>query len=567
MDTYIPQGMVPNPAPAKVFAPLKKKDYVFFALHLLAAYLLIALGLFGEFHLGFSIAYGVYFAVATAYMLHKGGRPSIFAAICGGLSLAGAVTFALFDDYFVNFIMLILMAGLYTVYGLGLTGTFSHNTGSFRMLVDMACDVVIYPFTKMEYIIGGIKAGSIKSKRSVSSVVGVLVALPVMAVVIALLMHSDAAFENLVKTIGRNIVTYLLYMVMALVITPYLFSNSFYKKNGLAQSTPSLDIKKKPLPASACVSFLGAIALVYVVYLFSQLAYFFSAFKGILPADYHYSASAFARRGFFEMFLICAINILIVSVVAALSKRTVATKIVSCFISLFSVLMIVTAMQKMKLNISIYGMSKNRIMVSVFMLMMLIVIAFFILHIFAPKVSYMQPIIIICSAMFIALSFSDIDSMIAKYNIDAYNSGRIASLDLESIGNLSDSSLEYVDQLIDSDDAEISRDAMSLVANKLAFNYDEYMDQEKTGLLDNLRHYNLTQHKAELVFDDSKYSQQIYATAKLYNSGDYYYNDNNHCFERYLDDGGYVELKYNIDTHCFDKQVQYDTEGKIVKSK
>jgi hypothetical protein len=98
----------------------------------------------------------------------------------------------------------------------------------------------------------------------------------------------------------------------------------------------------------------------------------------------------------------------------------------------------------MKLNISIYGLTTNRIMVGVFFIMMLVVIAFFILHIFAPKVSYMQPIIVICSLMFIVMAFADVDGYAFRYNINAFESGKLEMLDIPDQWDITDSQMKYL---------------------------------------------------------------------------------------------------------------------------
>ncbi|MBR4241178.1 MAG: DUF4173 domain-containing protein, partial [Eubacterium sp.] len=180
------------------------------------------------------------------------------------------------------------------------------------------------------------------------------------------------------------------------------------------------------------------------------------------------------------------INIAVVSAVSILCERKnkkhpAVIKALSTFISLFSVLLIIIAMQKMRLNISIYGLSVNRILVSAFMLMMLFVIAFFIIHIFAPKVKYMQSIIIICAVIFIALTFSDIDRISAEYNINAYNSGKIENLDVEAISDMSDSAVPYLIELTKSKDEKISKKAKEEVAKNIFYYSDLSLgDDNKT---------------------------------------------------------------------------------------
>lgn len=464
----------------KIYKPMDKKDVVFMIVFLIISFLLVDFAFCNGFHLGFTIFYFILFIASTIYISQQNKQVPVFSAVCGALSLLGSITFALYSDYFINSIMFVLIGGLYTLYCIGISCGFNHKQGSFKILIDLILSAFAYPFKNIPEFFGSAKSSAKKNKRSLNGMVGAAVAIPVLVVIIPLLIKSDAAFEGLVSTIAKNIGIYLLEFLFAVVIAPYIFSFVFGKRKNINKKKKEYsDAKSKKLPVSACSSFLSVISLTYLVYLFSQLAYFFSAFKGFLPDGYEYSASVFARRGFFEMFIISIINIAIISGVSMFAKKkSLPVKFLSLFISLFSVLLIVTAMQKMRLNISIYGLSKNRLLVCVFMIMLLVIIAFFIIHIFAPKISYMQPIIIICSAMFIVLSFADVDAQIAKYNINAYESGRIDELDIDSIVNLSDSAVEYLLQLSQSEDTAVSIKADRAVINKIRYVYYDSLKLE-----------------------------------------------------------------------------------------
>ena len=468
---------VPTP---KVYDPMTKKDAVFALLSLLTAFIMVDFAFFKSFNLGFTIAYALLFAVTTAYLWKRTVKKTVFPLICGALSLAGAVTFTLFDNTIVNAIMVFLVFGLYVIYALGVSGTFTKSQGNFKLLIDMAMSL-FGSITGLSEVIGSAKAGSKKNKNIIQALIGFAIAVPFLCVIIPLLSSSDAAFEGLVTKLIENIGVYLTEMVIAIIIVPFLFSFLFARTKQPEKSGGKKNAHRV-LSNPLSVTFLAMISVTYVVYLFSQLAYFFSAFKGILPEDYHYTASAFARRGFYEMFAICAINVAIISLVSILTKRakgklSPAIKILSLFISLFSVLLVVVAMQKMRLNISIYGLSNNRVLVCTLMVMLLIIIAFFILHIFAPKVSYMQPIIVICSAMFMALSFANIDALCADYNIKAYQSGRIETLDTVNIRKSSDSAIPYLIELAKSDDEVISNSAKTQLA--IYINNNGYLELER----------------------------------------------------------------------------------------
>jgi len=484
---YSPQNSVPvnqTVINQKKIEPMRKRDNIFNIIFFACAFILINFTSLHVFTLGFTISYFIIFIVSTAYLFRKDVKVSAFTYICGLLSLAGSVTFSLYSDTLVNLIMLFLICALYCAYCCGLSGTFRHRQGSFKIIFDMLLSTFVTPFSNMadtaKAFTGSVKA----NKKFINALIGVAVSIPVLLVIVPLLTSSDAAFEGLVSTVIKNIGKYLFELLLAAVITPYIVSFMYSKRAKLNfNSASGAKSDSRMIPYSVSVSFLCVISVTYVVYLFSQLAYFFSSFSGILPSDYKYSASAFARRGFFEMFAICVINIAILSVIGFLTKRNqngkvcAGIKALSTFILLFSVLLIITAMSKMKLNIDIYGLSKNRLLVCVFMIMLLIIIAFNIVHIYVPRLSYMQPIIVICSAIFIAVSFADIDAVVAKYNVEAYQSGKIETIDIDYLAGLSDSAVPYMIKL--ADDKDLESYVYSALNDKI--DYANYLTEDEDG--------------------------------------------------------------------------------------
>ncbi|MBR0412716.1 MAG: DUF4173 domain-containing protein [Eubacterium sp.] len=558
---YVPQK--------KVYKPFEKKDNLFFFLTLLASFLMLDFGLFKGVKLGFTIAYLVLFAITTAYLWKRSAKKSLFSLSCGALSVAGSVTFTLYDNLLINSIMFFLVFGLYGFYVLGISGSFTRRQGNFKVLFNLAYSVFIQPFEGLPNVFGSALASSKKNKRFIYSVIGVAVAMPVLGIVIPLLVKSDAAFEALVGKIIKNLGIYVAEIVLAVIATPFLFSY-FYNKRGEAQKKNQKSGDAARFVASPIsVAFLSTVSVTYIVYLFSQLAYFFDAFKGILPADYEYTASAFARRGFYEMFAVCVINVIIISLVNAFTKKesgkmSPAIKVLSCFISLFSVLLIVISMQKMKLNISIYGLSANRVLVSTLMVMILIMIAFFILHIFAPKISYFQPIILVCSAMFIALSFANIDARCAEYNIKASSEGRIEMLDTANIRRSSGAAIPYLISVAKSGDKVAANSAKTQIVIYIKDNehleLDKNNDKVKFTGSSDFRSYNISRANAyrgvcdyynSLGDKDKKVMKDFIS---LYEHCSF--NDEENCFEDYTSSDYRTTYRYNPKTGLYDKVVK-----------
>ena len=369
---------------------LAKRDLIFALIFFAVSFIIVDFVFFHGFNLGFTIAFFVLFTATTVYLFDVNTKVSAFSYICGAMSLAGAVTFSIYNDFLVNSIMLFLVCSLFGIYICSISACIAHNQGSFRMLGDVLKETFVSPFSNGADITGAYGRVMSKNKVSRNVIIGIALSLPVLFVIIPLLAGSDAAFENLVKIVLKNIGKYLLEAILALIVTPLIILYAVSKKCGKHKKKNEKSKSRGVIQSPVTVSFLSVISATYVIYLFSQLAYFFSAFSGILPEGYSYSASVYARRGFFEMFAICVINMVIIALANILTKRVkgkipIAVKAISAFILLFTVLILVTAMAKMKLNIEIFGLSKNRLLVSVFMIMIFVIIVFYIIHIFLPN--------------------------------------------------------------------------------------------------------------------------------------------------------------------------------------
>ncbi len=569
---------------------LSKKDTVFVPVFFAAVFVFIDFAVMHGFNLGFTLSYFILFAVFTAYLFKPQIRITPFVFLCGALSLAGAVTFSLYKDSFISFVMFFLVFALFGIYLLGLSGGVKRNGGSYKMLYEALGSVFFIPFSCAPQIAEEFRKTIAKNKISKNAIIGIALSLPVLLVIIPLLVSSDEAFEGLVKIVLNNVGIYLLEIALSLAVLPFILFYAVSRKNddrvvGRSYSKMGTGVFQ---PAIA-VSFLSVISFTYTVYLFSQLAYFFSAFSGILPEGYEYTASAFARRGFFEMFAICVINMLIIALSNILSKRNAKGKIhtgikaFSVFILCFTVLILVTAMSKMKLNIEIFGLSKNRLLVSVFMLMIFVVIVFYIIHIFFPRVNYIQPIIVICSTIFIALSFSNVNDLVIRYNIDMYNKGNLERIDLEYISELSEMPCMYFAQLMQSDNKETANNAAALIAREIEENYPQIKQETDIGNYKSeidyetsadFRSFNYFRDKAAGQSLAEYYNSLSEAERKkLFNRLDFYNGSYNYDAERDMyisyNDVYCFEYKYNKENDLYEyaRQYEYNTDenGKVQK--
>lgn len=553
---------------AEIKAPFKftKKDTVFTILFFALSVMMVDFIMLHGLNLGFTISFVLLFLVSTVYLFKKENKPSVFSLSCGVLSLAGSVTFTIYHDYFVNTCMLLLVMGLFTIYVCGLSNTFTYKEGSAKILINMLDGVFVKPFGNMGDISRAATSSCSKNKNIKGVALGLVISIPVLVVVIPLLASSDAAFSGLVSMTLKNIGIYAAELAVGIIVAIYMISYFVAKKKRIDVYEVRQSGRKGMIAPSVTTTFLSVISVTYVVYLFSQLAYFFSAFSGFLPEGYKFSASEYARRGFFEMFAICVINFVLITLAGMLSKRNEKGKIsgwvkgLSVFIILFSALLLVTAMAKMKLNIEIFGLSKNRVIVSIFMIMMIVSIIFYVIHIFAPKFGYMQGVVVICSVIFIALAFCNIDGGIAKYNTEKYLAGELETIDVDYLYSLGDSAYPYILKLADSDDHKVAKEVKHTVGRLL---YDDYADYSNIEFVDNytseiimsssgdFREFNAAEQKSvKAVVDyfnslDGEGRKNLVHQYTIDEDEDYWYDSAYDSYFKYDDNGNCNKYSYN----------------------
>ena len=112
-------------------------------------------------------------------------------------------------------------------------------------------------------------------------------------------------------------------------------------------------------------------------------------------------------------------------------------------------------------------MTKLRVQTSVFMIFLAVVFAAVILRIFSKKVPYMK-ITVGAAAVLIALTaYVGTDRMIANYNVDAFLSGKLSSVDTEMIDRLdSSSTVPALVKLAECDNADAAERAKEILNNK-----------------------------------------------------------------------------------------------------
>ena len=401
---------------------------------------------------------------------------TVYPILLGLLSLGASGVFAVYNDEVINFVLLLFIGYSNATYFMLLSKQERFKPGEISALIDVVRFVLIIPFQfiaepfRSAFTANPLEKKKGKGKNTVQVLIGLAIALPLAAVLIALLSKADVAFKGLIGKIFSNIAITLAKIVLGILLFPLLLSPAFalrYKMPNREYKAPKkADLQR--FPSAISITILAVISLVYLVYLFAQLAYFFDAFKGILPEDF--SASEYARRGFFEMCALCAINALFIALSMAFSKKDskggeIMQKIFQIFISAVSLVIAASSFAKMYLYIDLYGLTRKRILTSVFILMLSVVFLALIVRILIAKFPYMKVIAVACFAIMIAVGFWDIDANIAKYNYNLYKTDTAIAAHLEKdagfIDELGDSAAEYIAKFAEEGKGDVKLRAQS----------------------------------------------------------------------------------------------------------
>ncbi len=432
-----------------------KRDLILAAVLLAVSVLFANFSLFGGFRLGYSLGYAAVLLCSGWYLGSRLQKPSLYGWFCLFATVASLGIFVWHADGAMRFFTVVGMTLLSALVLLDSARIGTDRSGTVACIVDSMRLLIGRPMSHLSTAIPAIflvkNGDTVEKRRFGGALLGVLCALPALLVLVPLLVGADAAFEGLLThTLLDHFAEVFASAVVGVLLFLVLYSLMFSVRHDLSGSAATSASPRKGISAGGINAFLGTISAVYVLYLFSQLAYFFSAFSGILPEDY--TVAQYARRGFFEMCAVCAINLLLVSVCLGLSRKQegqapLSTRLISLFVLLFSVGMVATALSKMILYIGSFGMTRRRVLTGVFMVMLGLVLLFVIVRLFSVRFPYMRACVVAVALIGLTVGYVDVDTFIARYNITAYEQERLEELDVHHLTELSEGALPYLVEL------------------------------------------------------------------------------------------------------------------------
>ena len=475
MEENIPITPEPSPAPPSA----GKRELVFCLLSLPLGLGMANFVLFGGFNLGFAIVSVLSILSSVRYLHASGHRGDWYTRSLVVLSLIIAASFAYSSDVFVKFV---LFCFLVTGVNLALCQTAGQNRrhpGSVRSLLDAPRAFFTFGIGKMGSSFRMLKllftSGGESSRRAGAVLAGLAIAVPVLVVMIPLLMSSDAAFEGLMDLLPEfELSEAYVTVVWGSVLFAILYSRSTALHSSSDPVLP--ETRGRGLHPLTVNTLLSVVCLLYGVYLFSQIAYFSGGFLGILPEGY--SIAEYARRGFFEMALLSGINLgLITFGVGMVSRQSAvmrSTRLLCLAIGCVTLFLIGASFAKMLLYIGTYGLTRLRVLTMAIITFLAVTTVLVCVWLFVPRLEYMRFVVLTALIIGAVVVWMDVDTVVARYNVEGYLSGRLETVDTAHLGSLGDGALQYAAKLTEAEDPEVAEIARDLVNHWYVYNPEDF---------------------------------------------------------------------------------------------
>ncbi|WP_138206755.1 DUF4153 domain-containing protein [Haloimpatiens lingqiaonensis] len=293
---------------------------------------------------------------------------------------------------------------------------------------------------------------------------GILISIPLLAIIIFLLSSADMVFagyfshvEDLFLNITfKNFIGHLCIIMLVTIYTFGLFLRLNYEDKLKDEKNSERKINWEALTV---LTIIVVVNFVYCIFSVVQFSYLYAGGRGVLPEGITYAK--YARKGFFELIIVTLINLTIV----LLSKKYVKGKnakieiwcnIVYSILIAFTYNMLFSAHYRMNLYEGAFGYTKLRIYVELFILLLSLIFAVVILGIWKCGVPILKYSFILAITMYCIMNFANLDKIIAKKNIERYKS--TGKIDVEYITSLSYDAAPEIERLLKVKDTTIRKE-------------------------------------------------------------------------------------------------------------
>ena len=252
-----------------------------------------------------------------------------------------------------------------------------------------------------------------KNKKVWYGILGAVIAVPLLLIVAALLSSADAVFRqmtnNLVAWIKPGNIMNVIFRIT------FIFFGSYGLTAFLCKRTINEEVKdkRKGEPILA-ITITGMLSAIYLLFSGIQI---FGLFLGKMQLPEGYTYAMYAREGFFQLLAVSILNLIIVLVCMGYFRESKILKAILTVMSLCTFVMIASSFMRMIIYIRYYYMTFLRIFVLWALVVLLLLFVGVIISVFKENFPLFRYSVAVVTVLYLALSFSHPDYIIASINV------------------------------------------------------------------------------------------------------------------------------------------------------
>lgn len=244
-------------------------------------------------------------------------------------------------------------------------------------------------------------------------VLGLLIAIPILAIVVGLLASADMVFRTITDQVMQYIrfdnIFRICFMAGWMFLATYLILRFLCKRQFKEQV---VDRRTGEPIIAITISLL--LTLIYLLFSGIQIVYLF---LGQMQLPQNYTYADYAREGFFQLLFVSLLNLVLVLFFANRFRKNRVLNIIMTVMSFCTFIMIASSALRMMLYIQTYYMTFLRLVVLWGLAVLTLLFAGVILHIFKEKFPLFRYSMVVVTVLYLALSFAHPDYIIARYNV------------------------------------------------------------------------------------------------------------------------------------------------------
>jgi len=346
-----------------------------------------------------------------------------------------ALTFTIFSNEWLRFWNCGALVLLTAVNTWELCGGVRWPWHSAKMLAERMALLLQAPFTRWGALldtIKSLKAGK-DAARWLPVLAGLALTLPALWLATGVLMDADAVFAlvagNVLAWLERRFGQIFVRLLLSIFCVPFVFSALYLAAH--TQKTPQEEKSHSQLDATPAIILLSALDLLYAFFLAVQSAALFGGQTYLQRAGI--SFAEYARSGFFQLARLSGVNVGIVLTAVWLCRNNKRLRIFATALMGLTAVLLASAIWKMSLYVSAYGLSFKRLLTYWGMLMLAVLLVLTVRKIWRRDFRFFRAAAPAALVGWLLLNYCNANWIVAKYNIVQAERGHLSQEAVNSL--------------------------------------------------------------------------------------------------------------------------------------